>query len=227
MWNGAAEALNASPAMIMARPKTSSASCSGPRRQSRQSRSHPSRRRPAPRRTAEGGAEAADDQVLQRRLQAAEPVAIDRTEDVQGDREPLQRQEQRHQVVRGDEEHHSAAGRREQRVVLADVVLAPALAIRDRDREQTRAGDDDRSQLREPVAAERVHDDTVSVCRLHVEGDREAERRCVAERAERRGHSLARATGTRTAQRRASPAAASSELTGASANQSMCGGGIT
>ena len=30
MWNGAAEALNASPAMIMARPKTSSASCSWP-----------------------------------------------------------------------------------------------------------------------------------------------------------------------------------------------------
>ena len=141
------------------------------------------------------GAEAADDQVLQRRLQAAEPVAIDRAEDVQTDREPLQRQEERHQVVRADEEDHPAAGCCKERVVLADVILAPALAIRDRDRDQTRAGDDDRSQLREAVAAEGVHDDTVSVCRLHVEGHREAERRCVAERAQRCGHGLARATG--------------------------------
>ena len=75
-------------------------------------------------------AESADDEVLQRSLEAAEPVAIDGAEDVEADREPLQPQEEGDQVVRADEEHHPASGRREERVVLADVILAPALAIR-------------------------------------------------------------------------------------------------
>src|SRR5438093_996576 len=100
-----------------------------------------------------GGAEPADDQILERCLEPAEPVAIDRAEDVERDREPFQREEQGHQVVRADEEHHPASRRREERVVLADVILPPALAIRDGCCEQPRARDDDRGQLREAVTA--------------------------------------------------------------------------
>src|SRR6266542_108306 len=59
------------------------------------------------------------------------PVAVDRAEDVERQREPLEPEEERHQVVRGDEEGHPGAGRREQRVVLADVVVARALAVGD------------------------------------------------------------------------------------------------
>src|SRR6267143_1343406 len=51
-----------------------------------------------------GRAEPTDDQVLERRLQTAQPVAVDRAEDVQADRKPFQGQEQRQQVVRTDEE---------------------------------------------------------------------------------------------------------------------------
>ena len=182
MWNGAAEALNASP-----EPGSSAARGRNPGKVDRTGGA-----------VDEGGSEqqycgakSADDEVLQRRLQAAEPVAIDRAEDVQADREPLQRQEERHQVVRAGEEHHSGSRSRKKRVVLADVILTPALAIRDRRRNQTRAGNDDRSQFRETVTAEGVHDDTVSLCRLHVERNRETECCRVPDRAQRCSHGLA------------------------------------
>ena len=69
-------------------------------------------------------AEAADDQVLQARLERFRAVRVEGAEDVQRDREPLQPEEQRHQVGRLDEKGHAAAGSCEEREVLADVVAA-------------------------------------------------------------------------------------------------------
>ena len=60
------------------------------------------------------------------------PVRVERDEDVERDREPLEPEEERHQVPGRDEERHPAAGGGEQRVVLADVVAAP-VAPRDED----------------------------------------------------------------------------------------------
>ena len=112
MWNGAADALKPMPAMIIARPSTSSASperlccptaCAisskpmRPRRAVHERRAEEQRRR----------AERADDQVLQPGLERALAVVVDRAHDVERDREPLEREEQRHQVRRADEERHA------------------------------------------------------------------------------------------------------------------------
>src|SRR6266542_4140691 len=172
MWNGAAEALNPSPAISIASPKSKSASC--------------------PRRAVDecgpeeqyGGTEAADDEVLEARLEPGEAVAIDAAEDVEADREPFESQEERHQVVRPGEERHPGACRCEQRVVLRNVFVARALAIRDCRREQARPSDDDPGQLGEAIAADRIGDDAVSLRRPDVERDREAEGNRVPERAE-------------------------------------------
>ena len=81
----------------------------------------------------------------------ASAVDADRRQDVEGDREPLEAEEERHQRVRLDEERHPGDRGEEQRVVLDDAlaivgqvrgrVLAAwraALPVRDADREQAR-----------------------------------------------------------------------------------------
>ena len=119
MWNGAAEALNASPAMISARPSTSSESFECPAaailsKPTLAGRAVDERAAEEQRRRADR----ADDQVLEPRLERADEVDVDRAHDVERDREPLEAEEHRHQVRRPDEERHPGAGRREQRVVL-------------------------------------------------------------------------------------------------------------
>jgi len=103
---------------------------------------------------------------------------------VEADREPLEPEEERHQVVGADEEQHPAAGCGKERVVLA-VVLAHALPVGDRGGEQGRAREDDARQFGETIAAERIHDDAVPVRRFDVERDREAGGGRITERAER------------------------------------------
>jgi hypothetical protein len=68
-------------------------------------------------------------------------VRVHRAEDVEGDREPLEPEEERHQVRGGDEEDHASGRRREQGVVLADVV-APLVAPGDEHGQDARPGDD-------------------------------------------------------------------------------------
>ena len=130
-----------------------------------------------------GGAEAADDQVLEPGLERAFQLAVDRAEDVKRDREPLEPEEQRHQVVRRDEEAHAAARRGEQRVVLGDVLVAHALGVGDADREQARAADDHLRERAEAIAPDRVRDDAVDVRRVDVDDHRVDEGAGEAERA--------------------------------------------
>src|SRR5947208_682095 len=133
-------------------------------------------------------AEAADDQVLEPCLERAFELAVDRAEDVERDREPLEPQEERHQVVGGDEEAHAGAGRRQEGVVLGDVLVAHPLGVGDADREQARARDDHLRERAEPISPDRVGDHAVHVGGVNVDHDRvdecagKAQRRC--ERAE-------------------------------------------
>src|SRR5207245_1753595 len=108
-------------------------------------------------------AEAADDQVLEPRLERAFELDVDRAEDVERDREPLEREEEGHQVVRADEERYARTGRGEEGVVLGDVLAAAAFGVGAADGEQACTGDDDLRERREPVAAEGVCDHAVRV----------------------------------------------------------------
>src|SRR5581483_6270068 len=120
-------------------------------------------------------ADRADDQVLQPGLERADEVDVDRAEDVEGDREPLEPEEERHQVRGLDEERHAAAGG-EERVVLGDVLLAPALAVGEEDRDAS-AGGDERLRERGPAVAEdRVGDRRGGMRAPRRERDRERER---------------------------------------------------
>ena len=101
--------------------------------------------------------ERADDQVLEPRLERGLAVGVHRAEDVEADREPLEPEEEREQVPRGDEEEHPRAGRGEQRVVLA-AVEAPPLAPRDQDRERAGAAEHDLSECGPAVARHRLGD---------------------------------------------------------------------
>ena len=71
------------------------------------------------------------------------------------------------------------------------MIVACAFAVGDRGGEQAGARDDDRGELGETVAPDRVRDDAVPVRRAHVQRDREAESRGVAECAEGRRDLLA------------------------------------
>ena len=139
-----------------------------------------------------GRAEAADDQVLQARFEAPHQIAVDRAEDVERQRQPLEPEEERQQVVRADEEDHPGPGGREQRVVLRDVVVAHALAERDCGSEDAAACDEHLRERRVAVATECVGDDAGGVRATDVQCDGEAESDRVAEGAEGGGGSPAR-----------------------------------
>ena len=132
-------------------------------------------------------ADGADDQVLQARLERADQVDVDRAEGVEADREPLERQIQRHQVRGLDEERHPGRRRGQQRVVLGDVLVAPALPIGDEDGHAARACDQDLRERRPTVAEHRVVHERGPVRALHVEQDGEDERRHEAEEADEGG----------------------------------------
>ncbi len=85
-------------------------------------------------------------------------MRVERDEDVERDREPLEPEEQRHQVAGRDEERHPAAGRSEECVVLAHVVAA-AIAPRDEHGGEPEAGDEHLRERGELVAAHRLGDE--------------------------------------------------------------------
>ena len=78
-------------------------------------------------------------------------MRVERAEDVEGDREPLEAEEERHQVSGRDEERHARAGRGEKGVVLAPVITA-ILTPGDEHGQRAGPGDDDRGERAEPVA---------------------------------------------------------------------------
>ena len=170
-------------------------------------------------------ADRADDQVLEPGLERADEVDVDRAEDVERDREPLEPEEERHQVRRLDEERHAGARGREQRVVLGDV-LARASARRRRCSTATRPQPAMRTCATAAQRSRKIASATIgrAVRALVGEHDREHERRDEAERRRRSPRRLARrAVGTKTATSSSRPAAASSASEGESANQSTCG----
>ena len=127
--------------------------------------------------------EAADDQVLQPGFQGAGEVDVDRAEDVEADREPLEPEEERHQRACRRQERHPGARPRDEGVVLGDVIVGHRLGVGGADGEQARAGDDDLRQRPEPVALDRAGDYAVPVCRVRVEQGGEDDRGREPERA--------------------------------------------
>src|SRR6185503_1571519 len=103
-------------------------------------------------------AEAPDDQVLEAGLERCDLLDRDRTEDVERDREPLEPEEHRHQVVGGDEEAHACRGGEQEGVVLAHP-LPEDIGVRDSHCEEPGAGDQDLGELGEAVAADGVRHD--------------------------------------------------------------------
>ena len=96
----------------------------------------------------------ADDEVLETGLQRPDQVDVDRRQHVERDREPLETEEERHQVRRLHEERHAGACRSEQRVVLGHVFVAHLLPVRDEHRSGAAARKD---HLRECAPAVAIH----------------------------------------------------------------------
>src|SRR5207248_8549358 len=103
--------------------------------------------------------------------------------DVEGDREPLEREEERHEVRGADEERHSRRRREQEREELRDVLVVETddVLLREQ-RSAERDGAEDRLRERGPaVAVEGVGDDAAAACAVDVEPDRRDD---AAERAE-------------------------------------------
>src|SRR6185437_9635634 len=137
----------------------------------------------------------ADDQILQAGLERPDQVDVDRREDVERDREPLEPEEQRHQVRGLYEERHPGACGGQQRVVLGDMLVAELLAHREQDGDRAGACDDDLRERAPAVAVHRVVDDRRHVRALDVEDDREDHRGDEAAEPEQRRGLLADAAG--------------------------------
>ena len=78
------------------------------------------------------------DQVLEARLERRSSVDVDRAEDVQRDREPLERRGTASSGCGLEQEAHAGGGRGEQRVVLGDVRAAHRSRVRDEHGERRR-----------------------------------------------------------------------------------------
>ena len=124
-------------------------------------------------------ADRADHEVLEPGLERADQVDVDRAHHVERDREPLEADEQRHQVRGLHEEVHPGSRRGEQREVLGDVLLAHPLAVGDQHRDQPAACDEDLRHRRPAVAEDRVGDDRLPLRAAVVDEHREDERRQV------------------------------------------------
>ena len=173
-------------------------------------------------------ADRADHEVLEPRLERADQVDVDRAQHVERDREPLEAEEERHQVRGLDEERHAGAGRREQDVVLGDVLLAHRLAVGDEHGDERRrpatmicAVADQRSRKIESatIAAPCGLFSSTRIAK-HERGDE-------AGAADDGGGRAPARLGQKTATIISRPAAASIESDGESANQSTCGLWIT
>ena len=179
------------PTTIIARPTTSIASPPWPNaailsKLSCSCLAVDERRAEQQRRRADG----ADDQVLEPCFERADQVDVDRTHHVEADREPLERQEESHQVGRGDEERHPGRGGGQQGVELGHVLVAPALAVRDEDRDRSRGCDQDLGECAPAVAVHRIVHEYRRERALHVEHDCEDERGDEAGEADERSDDL-------------------------------------
>ncbi len=174
MWNGAADALKPRPAITIASPASTSPSLTRPWSSMAAAIAPNSSSPVAPYTSADPKSSTAEPKLPTIRYFSpassdADPVDLDRAEDVEADREPLQAEEERHQGRRLDEEDHAAATGREQREVLADVLAARSLSVRDPDRQEAGAGHDQLRQRAVPVAHDRVGDLVGRVGALPVE----------------------------------------------------------
>src|SRR5581483_2176432 len=136
-------------------------------------------------------ADRADDEVLQTRLERPDQVDVDRRQHVERDREPLEPEEERHQVRRLDEERHPGACGGEQRVVLGDVLVAHPLAVGEEHGDGAGAREDHLGERRPAVAEDRVVDDRRPGRRLRVDDHREREGDHEAREADQGGERLA------------------------------------
>src|SRR5664279_478632 len=126
--------------------------------------------------------ERAHDQILQACLERALAVVVDRAQDVEGDREPLEREKERHQVRGADEEGHAGDAGEQQREVLGDVVVTPVercaasprrdVLRREKHGAKADAAEDRLRERRPTVAIEGVSDDPVAVRAVDVQPDR-------------------------------------------------------
>ena len=144
----------------------------------------------------EARGEAAEQQVLQRRLLRARLVAAEAAEDVQRDREQLDRQEDDHQAARAGEEHHPGGGGEDQRVVLAVVQAAAVEVLRADHQHQRGAHQDDRvDEQPEAVVGEGAEVHRVRRGRVEPAPHRGAERRGHRDQAEAREPAAMRGAG--------------------------------
>ena len=120
-----------------------------------------------------GRAERADDEVLEPGFERAFDVVVDRAHDVERDREPLEREEEHHEVPGADEERHAGGRGEEEREELRDVVVVASHVLpRDERHRETDAAEDDLRERSPAVAVEGARDDRLAVRRVDVEPDR-------------------------------------------------------
>ena len=132
-----------------------------------------------------GGAERADDEVLEPRLERALEVVVDRAHDVERDREPLEREEERHEVRGADEERHAARRREEEREELRHVVVAAASRVGAR----VLPAADDVLRREERRGEPDGEDDDLAERRSSGRGSRRRRRSCGRRRCRRRARS--------------------------------------
>ncbi len=105
-------------------------------------------------------ADRADDQVLEPRLERLRARAMRAAEHVERDREQLEGDEERDQVLGLREQDHPEHRPEQQRVRLAEAgLLGGGIAELERDHERRRGDHDQADRQREPVAAERAGDE--------------------------------------------------------------------
>ncbi len=129
-----------------------------------------------------GGPDRADHQVLEPGLQRGGPAHLGGAQHVQGDRQQLEADEQRHQVLRSGQQHHAEDRAQQQREVLAMARLGGRpVAQRQHHCHQPGHVEQQREEQRQDVDGQRALDDGRAVARIPV-GDREPAGR------EQRGH---------------------------------------
>ena len=128
-----------------------------------------------------GRADRADDEVLQPRLERGRAAHLGRAQHVERDREQLEPEEQRHQVLRGDEHPHARGRGEQQREVLAVRRLARRhRAPRQQHGRRAARAEHEREHDREVVEAQGAGDEVLLLAVLpdaQADGGEEARQR--------------------------------------------------
>ena len=168
MWNGTAETLKQKPTASSPTASSASVACSDRRRDRRADDVEPRR---AGDREGERDAveeerarEGAEQEVLERRLGARRARAAQPGQDVDRQRQHLERQEDHQQVGGGRHQHHAADREQRQRVVLAGrQPLALHDVVREHHRQDADDAEDDVDEEGEVVGADDAEADRVGV----------------------------------------------------------------